>query len=106
MRPILLAAAAALLATPVLAQGVDPKASGDLAALDKACRDGSVQACTELSVKSGPSGPGAPGSGRAGAREREEAHGHPPADSAAGGNAVPRASGEGGAMPVPSQNRR
>jgi hypothetical protein len=73
MRISLLVAAAAMLAGPALAQTTEPKASDALTALDKDCQDGKVQACTEASIKRGPSGPERPGSGKEGAREAEEA---------------------------------
>jgi hypothetical protein len=109
MRFSLWLAAAALLAGPALAQPTRSKSPDELRALDKDCKGGSVQACTEASISRGPSsGPDRPGGGKAGARDAEESHRTAPGagGTATGGNATPRYSGEGGGMPAPQDRRR
>lgn len=108
MRFSLVLAAAALIASPALAQPSRSKSPDELRALDRDCRGGSVQACTEASISRGPSGPGRPGSGKAGARDAEEAHRAAPGagSNATGANPTPRYSGEGGGMPAPQERRR
>ena len=108
MRIAMLTAAAIMLAGPVLAQPAEPKASDALSALDRDCQGGKVQACTEASIKRGPSGVERPGGGKEGAREAEQARNATSggAGTAAGSNAAPHASGEGGAMPMPPASQR